>query len=289
MEQRGGAGLALVTALIVPLLALGVYSQVGAPALPDLPQAERLASAEKDNDLEALVYKVEQHLAKNPGDASGWEILLPSYQSMGRYGDAAEALRRIIAISGPTADRYADLAEMLMFKGQGLMPAEGVEAARAALALDAKHSKARYFYALALEQDGKRTEALGLLEQLLADTPTDAPWRASVEKQINALKSAPATSPSSAPQPTPEQVAAASAMPAADQQEMIRGMVDGLAEKLKANPNDLQGWLRLIRARIVLNEADSARAALETARATFAADQGALDQLLALAKELEGK
>src|SRR3546814_4680303 len=46
---------------------------------------------------------------------------------------------------------------------------------------------------------------------------------------------------------------------------MIRGMVDRLADKLKAEPDDVDGWLRLARARDVLGDHDAAREALQQA------------------------
>lgn len=287
-EGPQGAGrrrFVLVPALLVPLLAFAVYARIGAPALPDMPQAERLASAEKNNDLEALVYKVEKHLAKNPDDATGWEVVLPTYQAMGRFNDAAQAYRRLIAIKGPTAELYANLSEMLMFAGNGLMPAEGAAAAREALKLDPQHSKARYYEALSLHQEGKNAEALARFEALFADAPADAPWREAVVKQIAEVKAGKAQ-PSG---PTQEQVEAAGSMSAGDQQAMIRGMVDGLAAKLEADPKNLEGWLRLIRARMVLKEPDIAKSSLDKARAIFDGDQGALGQLAALAKELDLK
>ena len=46
---------------------------------------------------------------------------------------------------------------------------------------------------------------------------------------------------------------------------MIRGMVDGLAARLKDNPADVDGWLRLSRAYGVLGEPERARDALGSA------------------------
>lgn len=284
-QIAGRRWLVLLPAVLVPLLAVAIYTRIGVPSLPDLPQAERLASAEKNNDLEALVYKVEKHLAQNPDDATGWEVVLPTYQAMGRFNDAALAYRRLIAIRGPSAELYANLSEMLMFAGNGLMPAEGAAAARDALKLEPKHSKARYYEALSLSQEGKTAEALARFEGLLAEAPADAPWRTAVEKQIAGIKSA-GNAPSG---PTQEQVDAAGNMSAGDQQAMIRSMVEGLAAKLEADPKNLEGWLRLIRARVVLKEADVAKSSLDKARAVFDGDQAALDQLTALAKELDVK
>jgi cytochrome c-type biogenesis protein CcmH len=45
--------------------------------------------------------------------------------------------------------------------------------------------------------------------------------------------------------PTPEQMEAAAAMPPAERDKMINDMVEKLAAKLKAAPNDLEGWMRL--------------------------------------------
>ena len=70
--------------------------------------------------------------------------------------------------------------------------------------------------------------------------------------------------------PTAGQMAAASALPASDQQAMINGMVGGLAARLAANPDDVEGWVRLIRSRMVLNDRAAAARDVATARRTFA-------------------
>ena len=59
-------------------------------------------------------------------------------------------------------------------------------------------------------------------------------------------------------------------MTATEQQDMIRSMVDRLAGKLAENPNDAEGWLRLIRARMVMNDREQAAKDVATARAQFA-------------------
>lgn len=56
--------------------------------------------------------------------------------------------------------------------------------------------------------------------------------------------------------PSAEDMRAAEEMTPEDRQEMIRGMVDRLAERLEENPGDLAGWLRLGRAQAVLGELD---------------------------------
>lgn len=276
---------AVLLTLLVPLVAVLVYKRLGVPGVPDLPRAERLANAEKNGDLPALVARVEAHLAKRPDDATGWQLLVPVYQNMGRLDDAAEAISRIIAIKGPTAALQAELAETLTVQNQGMMTDAALAAADAALKLDPKDPKARYYAALGKVQNGKPTEALAEFQALLADTPADAPWRDLVLKEIEKIKQ-PAQS-SSAPQIDGGQMAGAANMTPEQRTAMIRSMVDGLDQKLAADGTDLQGWLRLIRARTVLNEKDKALDALQRARAALKADTTALTSLDTLAKDLQ--
>ncbi len=81
-------------------------------------------------------------------------------------------------------------------------------------------------------------------------------------------------------------MAAVKALPAEDQQAMIKGMVERLAEKLAQSPHDSEGWLRLIRSRMVLNQPDLAREALKKALAEFAGDPAISNQIAASARQL---
>ena len=82
-----------------------------------------------------------------------------------------------------------------------------------------------------------------------------------------------------APGPTSDQVAAAGQMSAGDRQAMIAGMVDKQAAELKANPKNLEGWERLIRARMVLGQTDQAKAAYRDAAKAFAGSAAELSAL----------
>jgi cytochrome c-type biogenesis protein CcmH len=65
---------------------------------------------------------------------------------------------------------------------------------------------------------------------------------------------------------------------------MIAGMVEKQAASLKANPHDLSGWQRLMRARMVLGQTDAATRAYRDAAKAFAgspADQATLRQTAA--------
>jgi len=264
---RGGAPLAVAAALLVPLIAVTVYWHHGSPGLADVPLAGRLASAEQTGDFEALVAKVERHLADNPADLKGWQVLAPAYRRMARWSDAAHAYGRILDLTPASPDMIAQFGEMTVYASEGMVTAEARRAFGEAVKRDAQQPKARFFLAMALAQEGKRDEALAAYRALLADTPAHASWRSSLEAEIAAL-----TGPA--------------AVAGGDQSIMIRAMVDGLEARLKSDPADLDGWLRLIRSRTVLKEGDRARRALADARAQFSGDAPALAALDGIAREL---
>jgi cytochrome c-type biogenesis protein CcmH len=137
---------------------------------------------------------------------------------------------------------------------------------------DASEPRARFYLGLARAQSGQTREALTIWRSLEIDSPAGAAWLPDVRQFMASVAakagidpaSVPATSTApikEAPGPTANDVAAAQSMNPADQQKMIRGMVEGLAQRLAANPNDLEGWKRLGKSYVVLNEPAKAREA----------------------------
>ncbi len=253
---------AIIGALMIPVLALPLYLQRGNPKLSDVPLAARLDNAIQNQDFDAMIAKVERHLAVEPDDFQGWMVLAPAYKRMQRWNDAAAAYAHIMRLTKAKPETIADYGEMLVFASQGMVTAEANRAFSEALKLDPKLPKARFFTAVALKQEGRRAEARAAFQSLLADTPPDAPWRLTLEAELSAD------------------------MTEADRTAMIKSMVDGLEAKLAANGDDLEGWQRLIRARTVLGEGDKAKATLATARQRFKDRPEAISALDGLAKEV---
>lgn len=275
-----GKALPVLAVLLVPLVALPIYATHGNPGLPDVPLAERMQAAAKNEDLPALVRQLELHLEKKPDDLKGWQMLAGVYKSERRWAEAAGAFANVVRLAKPDAMLLTDYADMLMLANEGVINDQGQAALKQALALDPANPKARFFAALALKQEGKHDEAKAQLAALLAAAPADAPWRKTVEDELNTLSA------SKAPALSEEQMAAASQMNAEDKAAMITSMIDGLEQKLGATSTDLAGWLRLIRARSVNAEPAKAQASLATARQVFKDNAQALAELGGLAKEL---
>ena len=82
-------------------------------------------------------------------------------------------------------------------------------------------------------------------------------------------------------------MAAIKAMPAAERDAAVRGMVAGLDRRLSAKGGTTDEWLRLVRSYSILGERKQASRTLDRARMALAADGGAVERLDALAKELD--
>jgi cytochrome c-type biogenesis protein CcmH len=278
-HRRAAAIAALVVLSVVPV---GLYAALGSPGIPGEPAYARTSLPQDHESIAALIHQVEEHLAKNPDDGAGWQVIAPVYMRLHRYDDAVMALRKSLALNGETATRDADLGEALVAAANGVVTGEAKRYFERAVALDAHEPKARYFLGLADEQDGKKDAAAAKWRALLADSPPDAPWAAFVRQSLARLTGQPITGVG----PTEQDVAAAQNMPEAQRTEMIRGMVQKLADKLRANGNDVEGWLRLVRAYVVLGEREKARDAAADARHALANDPQKLQRIDELVKAL---
>ncbi|MDX0626506.1 c-type cytochrome biogenesis protein CcmI [Sinorhizobium medicae] len=279
--------------LCLPAIGLCLYLTTGSPGVPAQPLAARLA--DPNGDVNILIAKAENHLALNPEDGAGWDLLAPIYMRHGRLEDAVAAYDRAIRLLGPTPARMGGYAEALVAQGGGLVTSEAQNALRMALALDPNDPRSAFYLALGLKQEGKNAEALSAFRKLAGSSPADAPWLPLVNQHIAELADSPAavgptgpaaTGPAAPGNPTPGDIAAAKEMNDGDRQSMIRGMVDSLASRLKEDPANLEGWMRLIRSYVVLDQRDRAEEALHEGLIAFPATGVQGKQLLALAQEL---
>lgn len=262
------AGLAGV--LLVPLVSWGLYGTIGAPGLPGEPLAQRMARNPAESSVDELVARAEKHLADNPDDARGWEVLGPVYMRQQRFADAATAWRNAIRIAGSSAQRESALGEAIAAAAGGVVTADARAAFERALAQDPNEPKARFLLASGLAQEGKFAEAAAAWQEMKLALAADSPWHEPVDRAISEARArleAPV-----AKGPNADDVTAAQEMTPQDRRQMIEGMVAGLDEKLRANPDDLEGWQRLIRSYVVLGRPDDAKAALGRALAGLEGD-----------------
>jgi cytochrome c-type biogenesis protein CcmH len=256
----------LTVAIMLALGVPGLYVALGSPNVPGEPAFARIHAQEGQQSIAGLVSQVEANLARNPNDGTGWEVIAPVYLRLGRFGDAVQARKRSLMLNGESATRQADLGEAEAAAADGVVTADARAAFERAAALDPHEPKARYFLGLAAEQDGKGEEAASIWRAMLADAPPGAPWASFVREALARLTGAP----SGEAGPTASDVAAAGNMSDQARREMISGMLTRLADRLHDNGADVDGWVRLVRAYIVLGDRDKAKSAAADARRALA-------------------
>jgi len=261
---------AIAGLVLLPVGAIALYLTLGSPDLPGEPLAARVQTPSEADNIQNMVAKVEDHLARNPKDGRAWEVLAPVYMRVGRFDDAVRAWSNVIALNGSNAEREANFGEAKVAAANGVVTGDAKAAFDRALALDKQNVMARFYLGMAADQDGRRADAEKIWGELLASAPPGAPW---IEVVRHALaRNAPAGEAALSPSPG----AGAAAAPAADHD--VNAMVERLADRLKQDGSDVPGWLQLVRSYRVLGQNDKMQAAIADARRALASDPDKLRQ-----------
>ena len=287
IDQGGGRrGVVLVVAFLVPTLAATLYAAIGRPDLPDQPLAmrgEQPDGTPAQPDVQQMVARLEARLAEAPDDVEGWLMLGRSRAVLGNVQGSTEAFRRARSLAPNDPRGVGGLAESLTAMAGGTVTPEAKGLFLKLAEIEPDDPRAAFYLGWADFQAGQHQTALDRWRQLLAQSPTDAPWRPQVMEGIHAAAQQlgidpatvtaglppppPATPPSNSPQPSAEDMADAAAMSPEERMAMIRGMVDKLQARMDADGGDVEGWLRLAQSRLVLGEGDRARTTYEQALA----------------------
>jgi cytochrome c-type biogenesis protein CcmH len=268
LRRRRAAAIAAL--IILPFGPPTLYIAFGSPNVPWEPAFARVDTSQGRESVDSLVSKVEAHLANNPNDGSGWQVIAPVYMRLGRFDDAVAARKKSLALNGDSAMRQADLGEAMTAAADGVVTADAKAAFERAIANDPHEAKARYFLGLAAEQDGHSGQATTIWRSLLADAPAGAPWIKFVSEALSRAGGGQSSISGPSPGPSAEDVAAAADMSDDARRDMIRGMVARLAGRLHDNSADVEGWLRLVRAYTVLGDRDKAKGAAADAKHALA-------------------
>ncbi|SPH17558.1 hypothetical protein DEA8626_01081 [Defluviimonas aquaemixtae] len=295
---------------LVPLLATGValsgafalYLKIGAPGYPDLPIAKRIERAEafratRPSQAEAeaagqsesprpepdaayleLMERLRAAVAEHPDDLTGQRLLARNEANLGNYAAAAAAQARVVALADAkaTAQDFAALADNYILAADGYVSPEAEAALAETLVRDPRNPTARFYMGLMWAQTGRPDRAFQLWRALLEEGPEEAPWIPPIRADIIMLAEAagvdytPPAPAGSAPGPDAGDIAAASEMDADERTEMIRGMVDGLADRLATEGGPAEDWARLISSLAVLGETERATAIWSEAQSVFA-------------------
>ncbi|MEA1649827.1 c-type cytochrome biogenesis protein CcmI [Nitrospirillum sp. BR 11164] len=281
----------LATALMaaVPLLAMGIYLRLGSPDLPGQPagaRTDQTAGVQAQAVLKTLLTRV----TENPRDLEAWKALATAQGMTGQNDKAAASWAKAVDLAPDDANLQASRAEALVLSADGVVGPEAKQALAKALALNPKEPRARYYDGLAVRQAGDLKGAITRWSALLSESPADAPWVPFLRGQLGETATEAGMDPAAvtpqplppagppagppvgpalnatAPGPTADDIAAASTLSSGDRNAMIQGMVQRLADRLKTQPDDAEGWSRLARAYRVLGQNDKAAEAEANAK-----------------------
>ena len=302
MSEKAGLASRLVLGAAAVIAVAAVGAAMWKQRAPDAPVAA--AESAQQPDVATMIAQLEARLKTDPNDAQGWQMLGFALFETGKFAESAQAYARATQLKPDDAGYWSSLGEARSRAGD-VVTADAQSAFARALSLDPKEPRALYWLAVKKDMAGDHKGAIADWIAILRDTPAGAPWEQGVREtiarsaeknkidismQIANLRPPPpsageAIANAAIPGPTAQDMRAAAGLPKGQQDMMIQGMVDGLENKLKANPDNLQGWIMLMRSRMQLGETAKAAAALKNARAAFAG-KPQLAQIDAAAREL---
>lgn len=217
--------------LLVPLLAIGIYFQIGAPDAIHAPALVAQTEDAHNQEIEAILPQLLQHLQKQPDDVDAWKNLGRAMLALQRFDEAAQAFEKITQITPKSATAFADYADSLgMAQGQKLA-GKPTQMIAQALKLDPKNPKARYLAGFASIEAGDLNAAIKHWETLLAQLPPEQRGVDSLREKIAELKQQAGLA-----SPAPD---TAAVKPAADSAASISGLANlNAALKSQASPED---------------------------------------------------
>ena len=255
---------AAMVAVLLPLGSIAMYGWLGTPqAINPLPPEQ--VSQEK---VMKMVEELAAKLKANPDNPIGWAMLARSYKVMGRLPEAEAAFVKAGELVNTDPDLLVDYADLLATKADSNLEGKPLAMLNQALAINPQHPMGLMMTGVAAYRRNDFAGAVAQWEKLLPLMPPGSPDAQQVESEIASARAKGGLPANDAGKLPPVDPAAAAGMTP----EKINQMVERLATRLKANPDDAEGWTRLARAyqvqgRLPESEAATAQAVQAQARA----------------------
>ena len=186
VDQQAVAGLKtpkltlLVTALVVPLVAAGIYLLIGNPAsinAADMP-AHVAAQAPQEGpgaqDIERMVAGLAAKLENEPDNLKGWAMLARSYKVMGRTVEAEKAFARAGKYLDDDAQLLASYADTVATNANGDFSGKPVQLIQKALKVDPDNPMALWLAGTAALRSNDKDGAVKIWSRLLKLLPPDS-------------------------------------------------------------------------------------------------------------------
>ncbi len=293
-------------------LGFGTYQILGAPGYPDLPLQARLAASEEmranrpsqealeaaapapppvevPDEYRAAIEQLRVIAPNRPDDLEAWSRLAFHEVELRNYAGAAAAQARVVEIMGEDAEtvELQRLLDLMVIAAGGLVSPEAERVIGKVLEKDPRNIAARYYLGALYNQTDRPDLALRIWREIIEggdpenfhvasarSQAGDAAFRAGVEYALPEARG-----------PSFAQMDAASDMTAEERQDMIGGMVAGLADRLATQGGPAEDWARLIRAYGVLGNQEAARTVWDEAQQVFVGSMRGMEILTNAARD----
>ena len=180
-KQKPRAYLAIALAVLIPMVVIGLYLQLGTPAalLPenrvDLSPAEQDTTPESSAlPVDVMLAQLQDRLAENPDDEYGWSILARGMMSLQRYPEAIQAYEAWLRLVGNRSDVLVRYADALAMAAGGDFSGRPTGLLEEALAADPFEPQGLWLSGIAARERGDFKQALTYwyrLEPVLVERP----------------------------------------------------------------------------------------------------------------------
>ena len=183
---KTGRASALLVAIMVPALALGLYYKLGNWRAPDnaaasaSSPAESMADGGTANDnrpppMDDVVKRLERKLKENPNNAEGWLMLARSYAYTERFDEAVRAYAQAEALTvPPQAQVYAEYAEVMALANNANMAGTPELLVEKALKLQPDNPNVLWLAGMSAFQKADYPSAVKYWEALQKTEPPDS-------------------------------------------------------------------------------------------------------------------
>ncbi len=277
---RGAAQLSpallMVIITIIMLGAAAFYLTIGMPGMPDfaLKNQNHSVAAQAEKNIAtpeklAQIAEIKAHLKKNPDDINALHTLGQNYSALQMRAEAAQAYQRWYELAPDNISAAVIYGESLVMLSDGRVSPAALLVFNRARKIQPENPGIRHYLALARYQAGDVEQALAGWQSLIRDSAPDAPWLRQIQRWVQRAETdlgLPVTKTTAiAPALSDGQRKAIEEMSEQEQAELIRNMVARLARKMDENPENTEGWFRLSRAYMMLDQREDAIRALKRA------------------------
>ena len=178
----------LVIAVVLPIGAIVLYQFNGEPGALD-PARMTASSApgaeEHGVDMDQAVGGLIAKLKENPDNPDGWALLGRAYQSMGKFAESRDALKRAYDLMPDNHDLTVEYAQALALSNDGRrIVGESRQLLDGVLKADPDHQRALWLVGISDYQGGDYNAAITAWNRLLPALPPGSDIAESVRTQI---------------------------------------------------------------------------------------------------------